>query len=125
MAVRIVLLMLGVGDALLWCPEVSTPANTVLKAREGVWLLQMGISPYTGAACHLPPLWLAISEPWVKHKLLYAVPNMVCDVVAATALLLAAALVLNRPAGSVKQGEPCVPQVLSTASSLSVCVLSL
>lgn len=105
-AVRLVLLLLGTGEWLLWRPEVSTPANTVLKAREGLWLLQYGLSPYHGGSCHTPPLWLAVSAPFSQHKLLYAVPNILCDLVAAAAVLLASTA-LFKPclSASHKRGE--------------------
>jgi hypothetical protein len=98
-AMRIMLLLLGAGDAMLWRPEVSTPANTMLKTREGIWLLQYGISPYRGDSCQIPPLWLAMVAPWVQHRVLCVLPNMVCDVVAAVALLLAAAHMFGCPTG--------------------------
>lgn len=98
-AVRVMLVLSGTGEALLWRPEVSTPANTMLKTHEGIRLLQLGISPYEGDSCHIPPLWLAVVAPWVQHRVLCVLPNMVCDVVAAAALLLAAAHLFDRPAG--------------------------
>jgi hypothetical protein len=105
-ALRVMLLLLVAGEALLWRPEVSAPANTMLKTREGIWLLQFGISPYKGDSCHIPPLWLAMVAPWVQHKVLCVLPNMVCDVVAAAALLLAAAHLFGRTTGpaSSKRG---------------------
>lgn len=117
-AVRVVLLTLGAGEWLLWRPEVSTPSNTVLKAREGLWLLQYGLSPYQGGSCHTPPLWLAATAPLSQHKILYAVPNIVCDLVAASAVLVASAA-LFKPQSSVahKRGESphyhlCQPQCM-------------
>jgi hypothetical protein len=82
----------------------------MLKTREGIFLLQYGISPYKGDSCHIPPLWLAMVAPWVQHKALCVLPNMVCDVVAAAALLLAAAHLFGRtaaPASSTRGGCCC------------------
>jgi hypothetical protein len=114
-AARIMLLLSGAGEALLWRPEVSTPANTLLKTREGIRLLQLGISPYEGESCHIPPLWLAVVAPWAHHKVLCVLPNIACDVVAAGALLLAAAQLFGCPAGpaSRKRGGQVKLQQLS------------
>lgn len=90
-AVRLLLVLLGAGEALVWQPEVTTPANTILKTREGIRLLQLGASPYDGASCHIPPLWLAVVAPVAHHPVLRVVPNIICDVVAAAALYTAAA----------------------------------
>jgi hypothetical protein len=104
-AARLLLLLSGAGEALLWRPEMSTPANTLLKTREGIRLLQLGISPYEGDSCHIPPLWLAVVAPWVHHRVLCVLPNIVCDVVAAAALLLAAAHLFDRPAGPASRQQ--------------------
>ncbi|WIA30077.1 hypothetical protein OEZ86_000172 [Tetradesmus obliquus] len=88
----------------------------MLKTREGIRLLQLGISPYEGDSCHIPPLWLAVVAPWVQHRVLCVLPNMVCDVVAAAALLLAAAHLFDHPAGpaSRRRDAPWLsPQQLS------------
>lgn len=92
---RLLLAAAGGGEALLWRPEVSTPANSLLKTREGVRLLQLGVSPYAGTSCHVPPLWLALSAPWAAHPVLYVLPSIACDLVAAGALYGAAAAVLG------------------------------
>lgn len=104
--VRFVLVLSGGGEWLLWRPEVSTPANTALKTREGLWLLQYGLSPYSGASCHTPPLWLAIAAPWAHHRVLYALPNIMCDILAAAAVLFASCQLYQPPAKpSHKQGK--------------------
>jgi hypothetical protein len=104
---RLLLLLLGAGDALVWRPEVTTPANTILKTREGVWLLDMGISPYKGSSCHVPPLWLAVMTPWAGSSIWYAVPNIVSDLVAATAVLMASTALFtgNAEAHQHNRGE--------------------
>lgn len=96
-AARLLLVLLGAGEALLWQPEVTTPANTALKAREGLALLQLGVSPYAGDSCHVPPLWLAVTAPVALHPVLCVVPNIVSDIAAAAALYAAASALYSRP----------------------------
>lgn len=89
---RLALAAVGLGEALLWRPEVSTPANSALQAREGVRLLQLGVSPYAGASCHAPPLWLVLVAPVVNAApWLRVLPNVACDLAGAAALLMGAA----------------------------------
>lgn len=95
-AVRLLLVVLGAGEALIWQPEVTTPANTALKTREGLALLQLGVSPYAGDSCHVPPLWLAVTAPVALHPVLCVVPNIVADLAAAAALYSAASALYNR-----------------------------
>jgi hypothetical protein len=106
-AARLLLVRLGAGEGLLWQPEVTTPANTLLKTREGLRLLQLGVSPYAGAACHIPPLWLAVAAPWAAHPLLYVVPNIAADLVGAAALYVAAAALFGGCSGTRKQRGAC------------------
>lgn len=94
-AVRLLLVLLGAGQALIWQPAVTTPANTILKTREGLRLLQLEASPYDGASCHVPPLWLALMQPVALHPWRYVIPNIICDIIAAAALYAAAAALFN------------------------------
>lgn len=94
-ALRLLLAALGAGEALLWQPEVSTPANTLLKTREGLRLLALGSSPYGGGTCHTPPLWLAVSAHCAQHPLLYVLPGTVADLVGAAALAVSAAALFD------------------------------
>ncbi|KAF8069582.1 hypothetical protein HT031_001699 [Scenedesmus sp. PABB004] len=116
-ALRLALAALGAGEALLWRPEVSTPANTALKAREGARLLQLGLPPYGGAACHAPPLWLAAAAPWLERGVLSAVPGLACDLVAAGALLATAAA-LHAPGARASGHERDAPWLSPEALSL-------
>jgi hypothetical protein len=93
---RVSLALSGVLDRLLWRPEVTTPANSLLQIREGYYLLQQGVSPYTGTSCHVPPLVLALLGPLSQCKLLYVVPNILADVLAAAALRSTAAALRQR-----------------------------
>lgn len=86
-ALRALLLLLGAGSLLIWRVEVSTPVNSLLKLREGHALMQLGVSPYTGSSCHVPPLLLRVLGPLVQQDLLYALPNILFDLMAAAALL--------------------------------------
>jgi hypothetical protein len=88
---RVSLALGGVLDRLLWRPEVTTPANSLLQIREGYYLLQQGVSPYTGTSCHVPPLVLALLGPLAQCKVLYIVPNIVADLLGAAAVRSAAA----------------------------------
>lgn len=45
--------------------EIGTPANSLRRAREGAFLLEMGISPYTGSSFHGPPLLLPLLGPFL------------------------------------------------------------
>lgn len=98
-SVRVLLVLLGVGEALIWQPEVTTPANTALKTREGLALLQLGVSPYSGDSCHVPPLWLAVTAPVALHPALCVLPNIIADVAAAAALYAAASALHQKPCG--------------------------
>lgn len=80
-ALRVALMVLGIGHYLAYRVEVSTPANSLLSIREGVALLRLRISPYAGSACHVPPLLLWLLAPTAMHTQLYALPNILCDVV--------------------------------------------
>lgn len=99
-AVRLLLVVLGAGEALIWQPKVTTPANTALKTREGLALLQLGVSPFAGDSCHVAPLWLAVSAPVALHPVLCVVPNIISDLTAAAAVYAAASALYNRPASS-------------------------
>jgi hypothetical protein len=110
-AIRLLLVLLGVGEALLWQPLVTTPANTALKTREGLALLRLKVSPYDGDSCSIPPLWLAVAAPVALHPVLCIIPNIIADVVAAAALYAAAsALYTGRTGkGSTQRGEIPLP----------------
>jgi hypothetical protein len=112
-AVRVLLVLLGAGEALIWQPEVTTPANTALKSREGLALLQLGVSPYGGDSCHVPPLWLAVTAPVALHPVLCVVPNIIADVVAAAAVYAAASALHQTPLGreSTSRGEGTHPRI--------------
>lgn len=136
-AVRVLLVLLGAGEALIWQPEVTTPTNTILTTREGLGLLRLRVSPYSGDSCHVPPLWLAVTAPVALHPVLCAVPNIVADIVAAAALYAAACALYHRTPsqkssnrgecqlGSAIPGEPTCPWCLCehAASSKRVCVV--
>lgn len=115
-AIRLLLVLLGAGDALVWQPEVTTPANTLLATREGLGLLQLGVSPYAGDSCHAPPLWLAVTAPVALHPVLFVIPNIICDLVAAAALYTAAAALYDRSSSSsssTPRGENSLVRMLS------------
>jgi hypothetical protein len=106
-AIRLLLVLLGVGEALLWQPLVTTPANTALKTREGLALLTLKVSPYDGDSCSVPPLWLAVAAPVALHPVLCVMPNIIADLVAAAALYAAASALYTGQAGisSTQRGE--------------------
>jgi hypothetical protein len=101
LAVRVLLVLWGAGEALVWQPEVTTPANTALGTREGLALLQLGVSPYAGDACHVPPLWLAVTAPVALRPVLCVLPNIIADAVAAAALYAAARALYQTPRGGL------------------------
>jgi hypothetical protein len=94
-AFRVVLALLGSLDTLIWRPEVTTPANSLLQIREGVQLLQLSVSPYSGSGCHIPPLVLSLWAPWVTG-VWYIVPVIVCDLLGGGAVCQIAAAVYAR-----------------------------
>lgn len=109
MAARASLALLRAGEPLLWRPEVTTPLNSLLGVREGLRLLQLGLSPYAGAACHAPPLVLALHAATAAHPVLYLLPNAAADALAALALWRTAAVLLRgrsaEAAGAVRSAE--------------------
>lgn len=117
-AVRLALMGLGLGSYLAWRPEVTTPANGALYLREGVRMLQLGVSPYRGSNCHAPPLLLALFAPLAQHELLLGLPNVLADCCAAWCVAQLAAQ-LTRPqhgraaqaadTGGLHGRPPCMP----------------
>lgn len=95
-ALRVALVVVGLGRFLMLRVEASTPANSLLTVREGLALLRMGIPPYAGSACHVPPLLLWLLGPTAPHAHLYALPGIVCDVLAALLLRRVAAQLMQR-----------------------------
>ena len=57
---RICLLYLGFNRFLATRIEVSTPLNGALPIKEGIALINLGVSPYIGSSCHIPPLALHV-----------------------------------------------------------------
>ena len=57
---RICLLYFGFDRFLATRIEVSTPANGALPIKEGIALINLGVSPYSGSACRIPPLALHV-----------------------------------------------------------------
>ena len=94
-AIRIVLALLGVLNTLIWRPEVTTPANSLLQIREGVQLLQLSVPPYSGSGCHIPPLVLSLWAPWVS-SIWYIVPTTICDLLGAAVVSQIAAAAHRR-----------------------------
>lgn len=107
LAARVSLAALGIGQPLLWRPEVSTPLNSLLGVREGLRMLQLGLSPYQGASCHTPPLVLALHAATAAHPILYVTPNLLADALAALALWrLATCLCRGRDAVASGRSRP-------------------
>ncbi len=67
--------------------EIATPANGMLPIREGLALLNMGISPYSGSSCHAPPLVMALWAAQADHSMVvYMIPQIIAD--ALTSMML-------------------------------------
>jgi phosphatidylinositol glycan class U len=96
LAVRYGLAAWGIGRHLAWRPEVSSAANSNLELREGLALVRLGASPYSGSAVRVPPLALWLSGPVAEHELLYALPNALLDLLAASLLHQLASHLLKR-----------------------------
>jgi len=110
LAARLLLLGLQAGTGLVWRPEVSTPANSVLHVREGIRLLQLGVLPYGGATCHAAPLVLALLAPLSQNSVLLALPNVLADLIAAAALngivVVLKKMAVKRAALEQQPGDP-------------------
>lgn len=102
-AVRATLVLLGAGEWLQWRTEVSTPANSLLSVREGLRLIELGVSPYSGSQCRTPPLLLALGQWTAGHPHLYALPNVIMDL--ATALMLRDVALASSASGSSGSGK--------------------
>jgi phosphatidylinositol glycan class U len=100
-AVRLLLALLGIGRYLIWRVEVSTPANTLLQVREGLRLRSLGVAPYSGSACHAPPLVLALLSATAPSPTLYVLPNIAFDLLAGLLVArIAATLLRGKPMGA-------------------------
>mmetsp|Transcript_8837 Transcript_8837/g.22234 ORF Transcript_8837/g.22234 Transcript_8837/m.22234 type:complete len:500 (+) Transcript_8837:1391-2890(+) len=120
LALRVALVVIGVGQYLVYRVETSTPANSLLTIREGVALLGLGIAPYSGSACHVPPLLLWLLAPTALHTYLYTLPNIVCDVMGALMLRQTAQQLMRRPhAGGQQRSSSTRPDGGAEASSSS------
>lgn len=93
-AVRILCVLLGLGEFLAWRVETSTPQNSLLSIREGVALSKLGISPYTASSCRIPPLVLWALSGTALHRSLYVLPNILCDLLSAWMLRCLASTLL-------------------------------
>lgn len=85
-ALRLGLVLAGVGSWLMWAPSVSTPANSMLGIREGLALQSLDVSPYAGSICRAPPVALWLHRMTAQHQQLYMLPNLASDL--ASGLLL-------------------------------------
>jgi phosphatidylinositol glycan class U len=109
-AVRLLLALLGIGRYLIWKVEVSTPANTLLQVREGLRLKSLGVPPYSGSACHAPPLVLALLAATAQSPTLYVLPNILFDLLAGLLVArIAAALLRGKPEGAPGPPAPAPP----------------
>ncbi|GLI59469.1 hypothetical protein VaNZ11_001352 [Volvox africanus] len=92
---RVLLAWSSIGASLAWRIEVSTASNSNLELREGLALLRLGVSPYSGTSCRTPPLALWLYGALADHDLLYILPNTILDLLAASLLYRLASYLLN------------------------------
>ncbi|KAK9824659.1 hypothetical protein WJX72_012121 [[Myrmecia] bisecta] len=85
-AVRLGLAWLGVGPSLQDRIEIATPLTSLTRLREGLFLMQYGSSPYAGSAYHAAPLLLPLLGSTASHPILYILPGLVADALAALSL---------------------------------------
>ncbi len=104
-AVRLVLAWLGIGRELAWRPEICTAANSNLELREGLALARLGVSPYSGSSCRVPPLALWLQSPLADHNVLYVLPNILADVLAALLLYSLVQKLIARSSGPQQPRE--------------------
>jgi hypothetical protein len=119
-AVRVVLVLTGIGRYFATRIEVSTPENGILPVKEGIALLRLGLSPYSGSTSHVPPLVLWAFSGFAEHDLAYAVPSIVSDVLAA--FLLRKVMQMTSEAASGHQaGEDGICTMMSCAALHAPC----
>ncbi|KXZ48577.1 hypothetical protein GPECTOR_26g480 [Gonium pectorale] len=115
---RLLLAWVGAGRYLSWRPEVSTAANSNLELREGLALYGMGVSPYSGTSCRVPPLalWLYSAlyggDERDDDTMSYVLLNAVFDALAALLLYRLAARLLAAAPQLGPGPEPSSPLVL-------------
>ncbi|GIL63681.1 hypothetical protein Vafri_17704 [Volvox africanus] len=102
---RVLLAWSGIGASLAWRIEVSTASNSNLELREGLALLRLGVSPYSGTSCRTPPLALWLYGALADHDLLYILPNTILDLLAASLLYRLASYLLKCPSSSGQSAE--------------------
>ena len=79
---RLILAALGIGDLLATRIEVSHAANGILSIREGIALMQRGVSPYSGSACSTSPIILHLFASLGTSTIVVAMVLTVADLVA-------------------------------------------
>ena len=79
---RFILAALGIGDLLATRIEVSHAANGILSMREGITLMQRGVSPYSASACSTSPIILHLFAWLGSSTLVVAMVLTVADLVA-------------------------------------------
>ena len=86
---RVALASMGWGETLSARLELASPADSVLRLREGHALVAIGQSPYGGSMLHAPPLVLLLLGPLVADapvSLTATLPFIAADVLTAFAL---------------------------------------
>lgn len=81
-ALRSLLILLGVGRFLEWRYEVSTTINSSQTIRECLHLWDHGVSPYTSSACNAPPLLLWALGGFMRSPSVSCTPGILCDALA-------------------------------------------
>ncbi|GFR41973.1 hypothetical protein Agub_g2773 [Astrephomene gubernaculifera] len=94
-AARLLVAWSGLGRWLAWRIEVSTAPNSNLELREGLALYRLGVSPYSGSSCRIPPLALWLYGPLADHDILYVLTNTILDILAAVLLYRLASQLLS------------------------------
>lgn len=102
-AVRILIIVTGLGDVFSSRMEVSTPLNSHKQLRECFQLWRWGMPPYSGSSCHTAPLIAWLTSWSEDYSFAYRALNVLLDITAAFIVMSSAEGILARSA-SYKKG---------------------
>lgn len=81
--IRLALFLADFSDVLARRPEITTPLTSPSRFRECLYLIDSGISPYSGSQCHQPPLFLLLWQlmqrlPTTAVQLVWIAVDLMC-----------------------------------------------
>lgn len=123
MLARVALAWYGWAETLAGRVELTSPADSVLRLREGQALAALDQSPYAGSMLHAPPLALLLLGPLTRDApagLPAVAPFLVADALTAIALFALAARVArasDAPESTPGDGSAATPAPAPASSS--------